>query len=208
MPPKEQKSKISKATFYEMLAVAILFDLVSLIPILGTISDIGALLIFYIWYKIKGVSFSNPKRGASLILTAIIEAIPIIDMIPTWTFEVIYMYTLENKEVLLAKVAGAAGGVAGVSSVAGGALKLAGAKDAGNKLKETSQKARDLQNQIKTVQTNPREKFEDIKRPENEQVEKGLQKTKIEENSSDSTFGNQANIRNEKQTPFKRDMLR
>ena len=207
-PANPRNSKISKTTFYEMLVVAVFFDLVSLIPILGTISDIGALLIFYIWYKICGVSFSNPKRSLSFFGTAIIEAIPLLDMLPTWTVEVIYMYTLENKEVLLGKVA-SAGGVAGVSSVAGGALKLTRAKDAGNALKQTSQKAQELQSQIRARQINPREKFEEIKRPENEQFIKGLQKNKTDEPTGpDLNSANQAKIQNEKATPFKRDLLR
>lgn len=202
-PANPRNSKISKTTFYEMLVVALFFDAISLIPIVGTISDVGALLIFYIWYKMCGVSFSNPKRGASLIITAIIEAVPLLDMLPTWTAEVIYMYTLENKEVLLGKVAG----VVGVGSVAGSALNLAGAKDAGNKLKETSQNAQNLQNKIRTEQLNPRERFEEIKRPVNEPSVQGLQEGKNERREEvTGNLINQTKTEN-KSTPFNKDML-
>ncbi|MEI7513269.1 MAG: hypothetical protein WCJ74_01460 [bacterium] len=122
-PASQEPSRISKTDFGLMLATAIFFDVVlaaiQLIPFAGSAAAMSfntvPLMIFFIWYKLKGINFSNPKRAFSFFGTAIIEFIPVINALPTWTAEVIYMYTLENKDKILS-VAGKATKVAAVAS--------------------------------------------------------------------------------------------
>lgn len=88
--------RISKTTFWLMVGVAIFFDLIQIILTLlavGIVADslitVVAGLTFFLWFKLKGVQFNNSKK----ILTAggsfLVEAIPVLNVIPTWTISVI-----------------------------------------------------------------------------------------------------------------------
>ena len=171
MPPQEQKnlsqptpprSKITKMLFAKMLAVAIFFDVslgaIQLIPVAGSIMasvfNVVPLTVFYIWYKIEGTSFSNPKKAISFFGASLIEFIPLVNALPAWSAEITYMYILDKKDVILEKAAGAAGGIAGGASVAGKVARFVpGGENISKNLKETSEKAKNIQNQIKTRQT-------------------------------------------------------
>ncbi|MEI6480378.1 MAG: hypothetical protein WCO12_02540 [bacterium] len=170
MPPQEQKRspeqtkpepKITKILFAKMLAVAIFFDVslgaIQLIPVAGSIMasvfNVVPLTVFFIWYKIEGTSFSNPKKAISFFGASLIEFIPLVNALPAWSAEITYMYILDKKDVILEKAAGAAGGVAGGASVAGKVARFVpGGKNLSKNLQETSEKAKKLQNQIKTQQ--------------------------------------------------------
>ncbi len=172
MPPQEEKTpqqpqpespkpKITKMLFAKMLAVAIFFDVtlgaIQLIPVAGSIMasvfNIVPLTVFFIWYKIEGISFSNPKKAISFFGASLIEFIPLVNALPAWSAEITYMYILDKKDVILEKAAGVAGGVAGGASAAGNVARFVpGGKNLSKNLKETSEKARSIQNQIKTQQ--------------------------------------------------------
>ena len=94
--------------------VGLIQYLVELIPVVGNI--IGAFvitpvawLVFYMWFKMYGISFQNPKRvlalgGAGLFETAA-GMIPflsdVLTLIPAWTLAVLYIIaSMEAKKVV------------------------------------------------------------------------------------------------------------
>jgi hypothetical protein len=126
---EQNKELISKTNFFIMLVAAIFVDvvlsLIQLIPFAGSVAasvfNVIPLMIFFIWYKLLGISFANPKKAVSFFGASVIEFIPIINILPTWTAEIIYMYTLQNKDKILSVVAGATK----VASVTGAGGKMA-----------------------------------------------------------------------------------
>jgi hypothetical protein len=158
-PQKPEASHISKTDFGLMLSTAIFFDLtlavIQLIPFAGSAAAMTfntvPLMLFFIWYKLKGIDFSNPKRGFSFFGTAVIEFIPVINALPTWTAEIVYMYTLENKDKILSIVSGATK----VAGVAGFGAKVASSLPAtalvGRALGEVSHQASRVAQQAEMV---------------------------------------------------------
>lgn len=160
----EKKSKISKIDFAKMLVVAIFFDatlaLIQLIPVAGSVMSmvfgVIPLMIFFIWYRLLGISFSNPKKGISFFGASLIELIPIVNILPTWTLEVIWMYVLENKEALLNKVPGTskiANGVTGKNLNIPGNNRVDSVK---NSARVSPHKFREFKGEIKTKQGTPK----------------------------------------------------
>ena len=66
------------------------------VPVVGTAIALlgawfltfGAWLGFYIYFKIKGVSFSTAKRILSFNGGALVESIPLLNALPAWTLAV------------------------------------------------------------------------------------------------------------------------
>lgn len=141
-----------------MLAVALFFDgvlaLIQLIPIAGSVAasvfTVIPFMLFFIWYKLQGVNFAKPSKSITFLGGSLIEFIPALNALPGWTAEVVVMYILQKKDVILAKAAGAVGGVAGASAVAGTVAKTVGAKEVGKNLKETSGKLRETEKNIRS----------------------------------------------------------
>jgi len=120
-----------------MLTVALLFDglqfgtdLLHVLPIIGTVAQsvadilisVWAWLTFYVWFKIRGVSFINPKRFAVLNGGALLEMIPVINTLPAWTLAVFLLIGITRAEELLAKIPGGRK-IAAVAQRAGGGLR-------------------------------------------------------------------------------------
>ncbi len=159
---EEEKEKsgghISKTDLFKMLAVAIFFDvilaLIQLIPIAGSVAsavfNVVPFMIFFIWYKLLGISFANPKKSISFFGVGVIEFIPIINILPTWTLEIVYMYVLQKKDVILEKAAGIVGGAAGATGLASTAAKAVGAKNIGKSLEQTSENLKNKENEIRS----------------------------------------------------------
>ncbi len=104
---QNSKFKISKTTIILMIIVALFFDLIQFILSLMVIGfvvnwsiSVFAWLTFFLWFKIKGVSFANPKRAGSLLGGFLIELIPLVDMLPAWTGAIILVIlSLRVKQV-------------------------------------------------------------------------------------------------------------
>jgi len=155
----KEKSHISKKNFVLMLVAAIFVDivlaLIQLIPVAGSVAasvfNVIPLLGFYIWYRLLGISFANPKKAVSFFGASLIEFIPFINALPTWTAEIIYMYTLQNKDKIVSVVAGATK----VANVTGFGGKLASylpeASMAGRALGEISHQASHVAQQAEMV---------------------------------------------------------
>jgi hypothetical protein len=154
----QKKPKISKTDFVLMLVVAIFFDivlaLIQLIIIVGSVSaevfNVVPLMLFFIWYTLKGISFANKKNSLTFFGCALIEFIPIINALPAWTAEVVLMYIFQKKDVLLAKAVGMVGGVAGITGSASAVVKTVGAKNIGRSLEQTSTNLRETEKNIRS----------------------------------------------------------
>ena len=185
---KIKKGQISKKDFILMLSVAIFFDiifgLIQIIPGVGSVAasvfNVIPLMLFFIWYRLLGVDFANPKKSISFFGASIIEIIPGVNILPAWTAEITYMYILQKKDVILAKAAGAVGGAAGATAAVGLAAKAVGSKETAEKLKETSNNLREKEINIRSRIT-PKEDIQ-IKKVGNEISGPKQQKTNEPDN--------------------------
>ena len=91
-----------------MIAVALLFDAmnagINFIPFLGQILSVLVSIVAYctfgFWFMKRGVGFANPKSAASFFGSGLIEAIPVLNILPGVTIGValtIAMVQLEDK---------------------------------------------------------------------------------------------------------------
>ncbi len=110
---KNQKAeqRINNVTAILMIITALAYDAAQafldfiLIGLaVNWILDIWAWLTFYIWFKIKGVGFANPKRAVSLNGGFIIELIPAVNALPVWTAAVIILVITVKTEDKLASI--------------------------------------------------------------------------------------------------------
>ena len=93
--------RIDNITAGLMIAVAVVLDLISLIPFVNLISGLAATLIFGLWFFFRGVGFVNPRRIATWAAGLIVEAIPFLSILPGLTIAVtatIVMIKLEDKK--------------------------------------------------------------------------------------------------------------
>ncbi len=102
------QNRIDPTTGGIMIAVALLFDAmnagINLIPLLGQVLSVLISLVAYLtfgfWFLKLGVGFVNPKRAASFFGSALIEAIPLLNILPGITVGValtILVVQLEDK---------------------------------------------------------------------------------------------------------------
>ena len=206
-----KKPAISGTDFFLMLMVAIFFDVLTAIPFLGILFNIPAVLGFYIWFTIKGVSFTKPKRALSFVGVGIFKLIPILSIIPGWSGYTIKTYADGKSEAILAKVAGVAGGVAGAS----GALAKVAPGKAGQQLREVSERAKNVQQNAQRNMIQPNKTVgNEINKPkpqnntEEESAQSRFSKKQMNTERSDQQYnaGLNQKISNEKPTPFKNDL--
>ena len=98
--------KMSLTTFFLMLVVAVFFDATSLIvnfiPFIGgllqtvTITPI-AIITFFLWMKMNGISFTKGSRGIFTIAVAAIGFIPLLNALPEWTMYITGIYMSQSK---------------------------------------------------------------------------------------------------------------
>ena len=128
MEEEKKKHKISVITGGLMIGVAIFYDLLQVgvnllhgIPIFGNITalfggfliTIWAWLTFYLWFKLLGVSFLNPKRFGIMSICGIADTV--VSALPAWVAAVALIIATTRAEELAEKVlekTGAAGAVA------------------------------------------------------------------------------------------------
>ncbi|TSC84537.1 MAG: hypothetical protein G01um101417_202 [Parcubacteria group bacterium Gr01-1014_17] len=100
--------RIDSTTGGAMIGVALLFDAVNaglnLIPFLGQILSVLVSIVAYctfgFWFLKRGVGFANPKRAVTFFGSGVIEAIPVLNILPGVTLGValtIAMVQLEDK---------------------------------------------------------------------------------------------------------------
>lgn len=118
MPPENQQS-IPPTKAGLMIGVALLFDFIGLvlgvanfvIPGFGSLLSGGVsflgYLTFMLWFQTLGFSVFTVRRASRFFGGALIEAIPIINMLPGVTLSVflsISMINLEGKSSIVGKV--------------------------------------------------------------------------------------------------------
>ena len=111
---KRPKLRISILTSGLMVTVALIYDgtqvLIELITfgfggwIINPIINIWSLMTFYTWFKLNGVSYNKPGKILTLGVPGLMEMIPFLSDLPTWTAGVIMNLAQVNAEDLLAKV--------------------------------------------------------------------------------------------------------
>ena len=71
-----------------MYVVAVIGDLLGMIPIVGILTDVGTAVALFIIGAETGVSiYANGGIGKTLV-TALIKAIPGVSIVPAWTIRV------------------------------------------------------------------------------------------------------------------------
>jgi hypothetical protein len=108
---QKAEQRINNVTAIFMIVVALLYDAaqaflewIGIGFFINWILDIWAWLTFYIWFKLKGVSFANPKRALCLNGGFLLELIPLFDELPIWTASVIIMVITVKTEDKLASI--------------------------------------------------------------------------------------------------------
>lgn len=91
-------SKISNATFGLMIATALFYDLLSIVPVVNWFVAIFAWLTFALWFMILGVGLISPKKVATWGSSAVIGVIPVLAAIPELTLAVIITVILIRAE--------------------------------------------------------------------------------------------------------------
>ncbi len=92
--------KIGTLTAFILIFIAILVDLLSLIPLLGSILGPGFWICINIYFWYVGLGIVNTRRLASGIISTLIELIPVLQWLPSVTVGmilVIIMIRLEEK---------------------------------------------------------------------------------------------------------------
>lgn len=102
---EEPKSTLPAGTISLMIGTGVFFDTLQLIftptAIGGSIITIFATLLFFVWFKMHGVSFITPKRLLTMAGAGSLELIPFLNILPAWTGAVWYIiYTTKVREVV------------------------------------------------------------------------------------------------------------
>lgn len=91
---KSKRNRTGLATIVCMPPMALFFDLLSIIPFLGSI----AWVTFTIWFYLLGVSPFNVRRLAVIGTSVIIEMFPKLSLIPSVTIGVIAIIVMVKSE--------------------------------------------------------------------------------------------------------------
>ena len=98
MENEPRPQRINNITAGFMIAVAIVFDLISIIPFINILVDIVAWLVFGFWFALLGVGFINPRRFAVMATSFIVGAIPVVSTLPELTVAIIVTILMVKSE--------------------------------------------------------------------------------------------------------------
>jgi len=106
------KSPIPKYMMAFMVIVALGIDglqalcTVTVVGIIATYGlDVLALVVFFIWFKLYGISFTSPKQLLTVLGGSVVELVPVLSVFPAWTGMVALLITFSTP---LGKAASAA----------------------------------------------------------------------------------------------------
>jgi hypothetical protein len=110
---KKPTLRIGVFTSGLMIAVALIYDGAQALVELLTFGFLGwlinplittwSLFTFGTWFNLKGVSFIKPGRALTFGVTTLVEFIPFLNDLPTWTFSVIISLAQVYAEDVLTK---------------------------------------------------------------------------------------------------------
>lgn len=100
----KKEKKLSSTTIFLLIIVALFFDLLQIIftfLFLGWLISFYAFMTFWLWFKLKGISFATPKRSGIAGGGFIIELVPFLNMLPAWTLAVtLIILDVKSKELI------------------------------------------------------------------------------------------------------------
>lgn len=112
--PEKKRERIKTWMVISMIVVALFVDLITLIPIIAWSASAAAYVGFFIWFKMRGVSFTkNPKNFMAFGVGAIVEFF--LSFLPSFTASVVAIIIFtkaEDKGGLIGKAANMAQGKA------------------------------------------------------------------------------------------------
>lgn len=121
--PEEQKG-LNNTTIALMISVAVFYDVLQLLftfIFMGWLVGIFAGLTFYVWFKVRGLSFMQPKRFMTFGGASFIEMFPLLPLsaLPAWTAAIVFL-ALDSKikKMLPASVAKAVSSTPGLKKAA------------------------------------------------------------------------------------------
>lgn len=110
-PTRNDRPKIGNAMAFFMLAAAGSIDLIQIVLewivvgfFINWAIDIGAWVLFFLWFKSRGVSFMNIKKAGVFTGLAFLEIIPVVDELPLWVLDILLMIAIvkvENKKAAI-----------------------------------------------------------------------------------------------------------
>jgi ABC-type microcin C transport system permease subunit YejB len=97
----EEKKGLNNQTIVFMIVVAIFFDVLQALltfVFMGWLVGIFAGLTFYLWFRLRGMSFMKPKRFLTFGAASIIEMFPLLPLsaLPAWTGAIVFL-ALDSK---------------------------------------------------------------------------------------------------------------
>lgn len=95
---EENQPKISTGEWVLLLLAAVMFDLITWIPFLGTAVNFFAIGIFWLIFFLKGTHLGIIKKILNFFVPGFIEFIPLINIFPAWTASIIVAYLIVKAE--------------------------------------------------------------------------------------------------------------
>ena len=167
---EQDQPRISSPYAALIIAVAVLFDAATFIPVVNIIVVPVAWLTLWVMFWIKHVSigFVSPKRLLTTSIGGIVEAVPMLSALPAWTVVAIInvvLSRLEDKGVALpmlslgkGRVGGIAGAAKGFSVEQKAARRVARGEGYGKRVAERAERMRDIRQKNAVTPSVPLEK--------------------------------------------------
>lgn len=105
----EEKRGLDNTTIVFMIIVALFFDALQAlltVILMGWLVGFFAGLTFYLWFKMRGLNFTTPKRIGTFATTFIVEVIPFLSALPAWTLAIVILALDSKIKKVVAQVPG------------------------------------------------------------------------------------------------------
>lgn len=110
---EKPKSSLPGGTITLMMVTAGITDAVQAFlllfaigAVLNTFITVFMICVFFLWFLMHGVSFITPKRFGAMFAGSIVELVPALNAIPTWTATVGYIIATTRVAEIVEKVPG------------------------------------------------------------------------------------------------------
>ncbi|OHB05806.1 MAG: hypothetical protein A3B16_00430 [Candidatus Zambryskibacteria bacterium RIFCSPLOWO2_01_FULL_45_43] len=92
-----------------MICVAVFFDILQWLlafVFMDWLAGFFAFMTFFVWFKIRGMSFMKPKRLLTFGGASLIEIIPWLSALPAWTAAIVILALDSKVKKVVAQVPG------------------------------------------------------------------------------------------------------
>ncbi len=93
--------KINGLSAIGLTVVALVFDILSLVPLLNIITGLVGWFIFSLWFFLLGFGLLEGRRLVTIMSSMIIEVVPLLSWLPTMTIGVIALILMVNLKGVL-----------------------------------------------------------------------------------------------------------